>query len=507
MFHPVIGRFNFKAGSLWSRFHFRDEGRRWIRYTAWPDRTRHRQRRVQNCCPVGIAPMARWCILQSQWYCLLLSFVLGCGGTDRPVTRVVGPPPERAVQTRTRRWTVPAATTWQKAVWVHGAAELTVESATGGVVTALFRRDSEEEVQARTVLRPAHPQTWTVPGDRSRALEIKLTFEGAGGGLDVCLADHEAPLLPSVASQWGRFADRSLILIVADALHAEHLGCYGATRATSPNLDGLAQQGVLFERAYSQTSWTVPSITSLFTGRDQEQHGVRALGLALGAAPVTLAEMFQAAGYRTAAFIQNGIVGAHSGLDRGFDLFTEWTGDERDRLQPDVIEFLRHPGDEPFFLYVHYLPPHEPYTPPEPFLTRFGPGPGDGIDGSPPSIHRLNQKQPGPEDPDVVRMASLYDGHVAYFDSLLGEIVAVIQSENLASRVALVQTADHGEAFGQHRFIGHNLHVYEEMVRIPLVVWAPESDLTAGKPDFVAGHFARRRSESRRVVCFAVGHP
>jgi arylsulfatase len=374
--------------------------------------------------------------------------------------------------TRSREWLVPPAREEQRSFWLQGEAALLWQNPGPQALSVTVLQRSGDPV-----VLPVGAAAVELPGTGSRAVQLHVDGSSSNEPLRLMVRDRGGPLLPCAQRLSGALEGRSLILLVADALHSQHLGCYGAERDTSPHLDQLAQRGVLFERSYSQTSWTVPSVTSLFTGLDQESHGVRDVGLALGEEPTTLAERFREQGYRTCALIQNGIIGRQSGLDRGFDEFEEFTEGRRSQMQSAALAWLRQPFEQPFFLYLHYLPPHEPYRPPEPYLSKFGPGPTEQVDGTPESIHRLNQRQPAADDPDVVRMRSLYDGHLAFLDAQVGELVATLEELQLLESCALLHTADHGEAFAQHRFLGHNVHVYEEMVRVPLILVAPSSPL------------------------------
>ncbi len=278
-----------------------------------------------------------------------------------------------------------------------------------------------------------------------------------------------------------RFDGRSLVLIVSDALGASHLHCYGAEQETSPHLDRLAAEGARFLRAYSQTSWTTPSVTSLFSGLTQEEHGVRDVGLRLKPDIRTVAESFRARGDRTAAFVQNPILDKEIGLDRGFEDYQVVAGEGSDDVARRAVDFLRaRKTGERFFVYVHLLPPHSPYTPPAPFRDRFARTSSPEIDGSQASIQRVNQVKPGPGDAPAQKLLSLYRANVAYSDSIVGSIVAELKELGLERRSVVVHTSDHGEAFAQHGYVGHNLHVFEEMVHVPLIVWAPGSAVPPG---------------------------
>ncbi|MBM4014613.1 MAG: sulfatase [Planctomycetes bacterium] len=295
--------------------------------------------------------------------------------------------------------------------------------------------------------------------------------------MTLLVRDRPAPATASAAA--GAWRGRSVAVVVCDALHAAHLSCYGADQPTSPEIDALAQAGVRFATFRSQTAWTVPSIATLFTGATQEAHGVRDVGLVLAATWPTLAEAFRAAGYATAAFVQNKLVTRETGLDRGFDEWREYPGESRDALQPELEAFLARPRERPLFLYVHLLPPHAPYQPPAGFAGRFG-QPKGVIDGSVRSLGELAQRQPKANDPHVVTLRGLYRNHVAYGDTLAGAVARAFFGDR-PQQAALLLLSDHGEAFGQHEAVGHNVQVFDEMVHVPLVAVAPGSATPAGR--------------------------
>lgn len=263
-----------------------------------------------------------------------------------------------------------------------------------------------------------------------------------------------------------------LVLVVAlDSLAAGHCGAWGHARATTPHLDALAAEGVRFADASSQSSWTLPSVASLFTGLEQERHGLRHLGGRLGDDVPLLAERFAAAGFETHAVVQTPLLRSSTGLGRGFGRY-EVLGFEVEHAREAVGRAraaLEAPRDAPLFLYVHLAPPHMPYRPPAPFAGRFvEDGVGDpAIDGGIESCRAVHELGLGPDAPDMRRLAAHYDEHVAFADALLGELAGLVPDSRDALLVAL---SDHGEAFGQHGVQGHNTQVHVEMLHVPLVV-------------------------------------
>ena len=281
----------------------------------------------------------------------------------------------------------------------------------------------------------------------------------------------------------GSLAGRNVVLVVADSLHAAHLSSYGAERETSPFLARLAARGVRFEQAYSQTSWTLSSMVSVFTGLAQESHGVLRADERASEGLETLAELLSARGYRTVGIIQNGAVGPHTGLDQGFEqyLVVEYTEAGTEALLEAARSELDAPDERPLFLYVHLAPPHMPYQPPEPYLSRWLDPSYDGtLTGTIIDTALANRDQLPREGPDVRRLADLYDGHVAWTDDVARRLLEELLAPGKAERFALVFSSDHGEGFMQHGMIGHNAHVYEEMVRVPLILAAPGGGLPEG---------------------------
>ncbi|HVS19874.1 MAG TPA: sulfatase, partial [Planctomycetota bacterium] len=270
-------------------------------------------------------------------------------------------------------------------------------------------------------------------------------------------------------------------LVALDSLAAARCGAWGHARATTPHLDALAAEGVRFADASSQSSWTLPSIASLFTGLEQERHGLRHLDGRLSAHLPLLAERFAAAGWSTRAVVQTPVLRSSTGLGRGFDDYRVLglgNADAREALER-ALAAVAACDTTPLFLYLHLAPPHMPYQPPPPFAGRFvEDGVGESaVDGSIAACRAVHELGLGPEHPDMLRLAAHYDEHVAFADGLLGEFVAGLPPGREALIVVL---SDHGEAFGQHGAQGHNTQVHREMLHVPLVVAArPRGRLAA----------------------------
>ena len=271
----------------------------------------------------------------------------------------------------------------------------------------------------------------------------------------------------------------NLVLVTVDTLRADHTTPYGYGRDTTPVLARLAREGVVVDQAYAPMATTGPSHASMFTSRYPLSLGYLRNGQRLDEGLTTLAERLHAAGYRTSAAVSSFVLDKRLGFAQGFGTYDSrfekqratatmerWEGltvpagfDRRADETTDIaLAWLARRGkDRPFFLWVHYFDPHQPYSPPTPWDGRFAPAAGKG-----------------PAD-----MVALYDGEIAFTDHGLGRLVDAIEAEGLSARTLVAVTADHGEGLMQHGHMGHGLHLYEEAVRVPLVFRWPGS-LPAG---------------------------
>ena len=276
--------------------------------------------------------------------------------------------------------------------------------------------------------------------------------------------------------------DLNVVLVVLDAGGARHFGAYGNPLSTSDAVDALARDGVLFERAYAQAPWTLPSTASLLTGRypsPRRQKHVRVDG-------ATLATLLHDAGLRTAAFSENPYVTREFGFARGFDVFEEFFPAEvfakhetsyprvaSEHTVDEAIQWIRAGGTGRFFLYLHLLTPHAPYAPPAPFRDRFDAGYPGAIDGSIGTLLRIDAGELAVGPRDLEHLKLLYEENLAHADHQVGRLVSALATDGLLERTIVVVTADHGEAFREHGRMLHTTTLYEEMVHVPLVMRFP----------------------------------
>jgi arylsulfatase A-like enzyme len=278
-------------------------------------------------------------------------------------------------------------------------------------------------------------------------------------------------------------AGANVVLIVLDAARADHFGAYGYPRATTPNVDLLAREGIVFERAYTPAVYTLAAMSSLWTSQYPDRHHAEvSFSARLPKDRLTLAELLTAQGVHTAGFAANSVAGGLNGFDRGFAEFHEvWkdAGSGAASLRDFWVPWVERNRERRFFAYLHFREPHSPYVPPPAFVTRFGPdAPLQGPVRTDPLaqdawIKDVNQgrKKATPEERD--HLVRLYDGNLALADEVVGHLRHILRAAALWDRTVVIVTGDHGEALLEHGWIGHNTQLYEESIHVPLVVRLP----------------------------------
>jgi arylsulfatase A-like enzyme len=278
----------------------------------------------------------------------------------------------------------------------------------------------------------------------------------------------------------------SVLLLTIDTLRADHLGLYGYTRNTSRNLDALAREATVFDYAYTYWPKTRGSFVALLTGRRDSQTGYSKTHPGLLPFNPTLAGVLQAAGYRTVAIVDNGNVAAAHGYAKGFDTYREtWQekalATEMDRTRAITeggVRFLREaPRDRPFLLWLHYVNPHAPYTPPAPHDTAYldddaKSGPRLGVV---PGFHGGIPRPWAVAGQDRLGYyVAQYDGEIAAADEQAGQVLRALRETGWWDRTLVVVTSDHGESLGEHDYyFDHGEDLFDPSVRIPLIVSVP----------------------------------
>lgn len=314
----------------------------------------------------------------------------------------------------------------------------------------------------------------------------------------------------------------NVVFILIDTLRADHLGAYGYARPTSPMLDGFAKESVLFENAFSQSSWTKPATASLLTSRYPSQHQCFLEKQTLPPSETTLPQYLQRAGYTTAMLSGNPWVTPDYGFDRGTNYFFsayderfarvtlymmalkrlsklvdakarpynrlkllvqgEMSSEERDQvLTKEAVRWLEQNGtQEPFFLYLHFMSPHHPYEGVAPY-DKFVPDPSlKPVTYYPKKSYFFFETGDELPAPQLNDMVARYDGDILHIDGLVGKLLGKLRELKLTDDTLVVVTSDHGEEFYDHRNWGHGQSIYNELIHVPLMIRFP-AHFPAGK--------------------------
>ncbi|HEX9160675.1 MAG TPA: sulfatase, partial [Thermoanaerobaculia bacterium] len=245
-----------------------------------------------------------------------------------------------------------------------------------------------------------------------------------------------------------------VFLISVDTLRSDHLPAYGYTGVQTPNLDALRRDSVLYRRVYSQCPLTLPSHLTMLTGLRPGDHGVRDnIGFKLPDNVPTLASLLKQNGYATGAAVSAFVLRRDSGIGRGFDFYD----DEVEPVGPtQVIGRVQRNGEEtvrvakawidqqakPVFFFLHLYEPHTPYTPPEPYFSRY---------------------------------ANHYDGEIAYADAIVGDFIGYLKRKQMYDDALLIFLSDHGEGLNEHGEEEHGIFLYRESLQVPLLMKLPKS--------------------------------
>ncbi len=324
-------------------------------------------------------------------------------------------------------------------------------------------------------------------------LMVVLLFAGIEGSAWWSARQAEAALPPALPGT------PNVLVVVFDALRADHVSAYGYARATSPGVDRVAAAGVLFENAHSTSSWTLPSHASLLTGRATYEHGAEKH--ALDHRWRTLGEALQQRGYRTLGVSANTYFfvrrwGFGAGFHRFEDYFHSWksmllrtlygrkleqfvfyrVGDrdifDRKRapeVNRSVLRWLDRDAARPFFAFLNYYDLHDPYVPPQPHRSRFSkhPRPGGVLNG----FAKLTRKALTAEV--VQSEMDAYDGGLTYADEHFGQLLEELRRRGKLDNTIMVLTADHGESFGERGEFIHGTSLHHELLHVPLILSWP----------------------------------
>ncbi|WP_266081658.1 sulfatase [Haladaptatus caseinilyticus] len=286
--------------------------------------------------------------------------------------------------------------------------------------------------------------------------------------------------------------NQNVILLSMDALRADHLSCYGYERNTSPNLDKLANQGILFKNAYSASSHTREAVPAILTGRYPDE----AINSNYHRARDTVATHLKQEGYTTAGFHSNPFVSRAYGFNDGFDMFDDdlhlgkhklialaqraldklrnrhyARADEINERSLDWIDSLD--SDQPFFLWNHYMDPHGPYEPFDKYRALYHDEPVSDRRAQKLYKRAINFPE-SISNSERKLLIDLYDAEIRYTDKQVKEFIDILNNRGLLNDTLLVITADHGDAFGERGYYEHPRYVHEELTRVPMIVIDPD---------------------------------
>ena len=365
-------------------------------------------------------------------------------------------------------------------VWKHPLGPATV-------VEAFTERKGRLEL-------PIHDQPMRIrleptAGERVPQAEAGLTFTAAlesptypwphAAAPETAVADETTTPAPDGPSP-------HVLIFLVDTLRADHLGCYGYDRPTTPNIDRWAESAVLFENAVAQSSWTRPTTASVLTGLYPHNHGARTRNDRLAEDVPYLPEILRSLGYRALGVTTNSIVGPAYGFRRGFGHHRHFGESRRRpglyvpawRAVNETLKWLERvkPGDS-FFAYVHVSDPHHPYHPPPAQREQFAPGapltpPGPGLLAAPDSVK--------------AHYVDLYDGEIAHVDEQFGRLLDELDERGFLDDTLVVFVSDHGEEFLDHGHYGHGASLYQEQIHVPLIIQMPRRLRSATQPSTVA---------------------
>lgn len=285
-----------------------------------------------------------------------------------------------------------------------------------------------------------------------------------------------------------------------DALRADHLSCYGYERETTPTIDRLASDGVVFERCFTPATWTRPVAASICTGSYPPTHGTETRHDTFNPDHPALAEVLSTNGYDTVGITSMGNVSSSVNFDRGFDEFYDLYKDPEivskrrtssvtdEELKQEQISEVALPRaedlndafadwienrieDKPFFAFIWSIEPHIPYDPPEDFRNFLDSDYDGPVDGERNCLKYVESEA------DLHQLKALYDGEIAYNDACLGELLEELKRKGLFDETLVVVVGDHGDAFKEHGRLTHGHAPYDELMHVPFVVRTPSLDI------------------------------
>ena len=279
-----------------------------------------------------------------------------------------------------------------------------------------------------------------------------------------------------------------IVLITLDAARPNHFSCYGYERPTTPNIDRMSDESLVFKNVFALVPNTKRSVPTMITGLSYLDHQVIRDDSVLPDEATTLAEYLRDAGYATACFSANPNNSRATGGDQGYDEFFEmWTEVPRtvsrtpEYLTQRALEWLAGFDEtKPLHLQLHFVPPHAPYEPAPEFDVFTDPTYDGWCDGTPRTLRQIDKAFRRVKDADLAQITALYDGNLRAADDSVAQVLEALRSRERWQDTVVLVTSDHGEALYEHRRMLHNNTVYDEMLRVPFILRLPGGHLPDG---------------------------
>jgi len=267
----------------------------------------------------------------------------------------------------------------------------------------------------------------------------------------------------------------NVIFVIVDTMRADHVGCCGYQRKTTANIDGLARGSILFDNAIVPAPWTLPSVGAIWTSQYPSVFGIRDKIAVIDPKFTTLAEMLKAQGYKTKGIVSHILLSARLGMGKGFDSYDESAsfgheGVSSPQVTEKAMSFLNESHDQPFFLFLHYFDPHYNFILHERY--NYYPSYKGRIKSNHPILDLWRLRDTLSED-DIRFLIALYDSEIAFVDEHIGKVLDEVKRRGLYDNSIIVVTSDHGEEFMERGWIGHTTTLYQELIRVPLIMRIP----------------------------------
>jgi arylsulfatase A-like enzyme len=389
----------------------------------------------------------------------------------------------------------PSSITYEVSIPKNGVMRFATGIAANSPVTfRIMSGPADEQLFSRTATNAEVWEDAEIDLSKYAGTTQKLTLKTESAALDA-VGLWANPLIVSKSPK----SRPNILVYVVCTLRPDHMSLYGYDRDTTPFLEQLGASAVVFDAAHAQAPWTKPSVASLMTSLHAAAHGLVNDSDTIPKGAPTLAEQLRAAGYVTASIVANPFAGRTSGLDRGFDYMMEYPVVQRNRtdsvdrgtdsaaINRAIFPWIERHRDEPFFLFVQSTDPHAPYRPPADEEAKFA-NPGETTNfnrdygklrdvrayGGGATVTQAEMRSKGVDVETYIKRAKdRYDAEIAHNDTSIKQLIGKLKDVGALDSTLLIIASDHGEEFWEHGFGAHGHSVYNELIRVALLVWNP----------------------------------